>query len=52
MTRPLRSLHWRVMLVLALLLPLVFLAALLARREVPVMPAAVIPAAPALPAPR
>jgi hypothetical protein len=39
MTRQLRQRHRRVMLALALLVPLIFLAGLLARRAVPVMPA-------------
>jgi len=39
MTRPLRQLHRRAFILLALLVPLVFIAGLLARRAVPLMPA-------------
>jgi hypothetical protein len=52
MTRSLRTLHRRVLLILALAVPLVFLAALLARREIPVMPADVNLATPSAPSAR
>lgn len=45
MTRSLRQRHRRVMLVLAVLLPLLFLVGLRARRPLPVMPGDTAPLA-------
>jgi hypothetical protein len=41
MTRQLRQRHRRIMFALAILVPLVFITGMLARRAIPVMPAGV-----------